>query len=120
MAAVPCRMSLCSAVQSWTDAGWFCLFVLTCRTCPSVLSVCLTTLVWLQALDWFHKRGRSYSDLKPDNIRILMGQQPGTFCHVILPDVGGSVKFKGDSLIGDALLFQGCVWPPAALSCIFK
>lgn len=86
----------CSAVM---DRCWLGLSVCADLSCLSVcvvcLSVCLTTLVWLQALDWFHKRGRSYSDLKPGNIRILMGQ-PGTFCHVTLPDVGGSVKFRGE------------------------
>ena len=46
-----------------------------------------------------------------------MGQQPGTFCHVTLPDMGGSVKFKGESLIGDAWLLWGCIWLSAALSC---
>ena len=50
----------------------------------------------LQGLEWLHKRGRAICDLKPDNIRVQMGQQPGTFAHVTLIDLGGSVKYKGE------------------------
>ena len=62
----------------------------------SSLPVRPTMLARLQGLEWLHKHGRSFSDLKPDNIRVQMGQQPGTFCHVSLVDLGGSVKFKGE------------------------
>ena len=108
----------CSAV---IDRCWLFLSVCADLLCLSIcfvcLSVCPTILVRLQALEWLHKRGRSYSDLKPDNIRVLMGQQPGTFCHVTLPDMGGSVKFKGESLVLGALWVWGCIWSSAALSC---
>ena len=67
------------------------------HTCLSAfLFVCPTILVLLQGLEWLHKRGRAFCDLKPDNIRVQMGQQPGTFAHVTLVDLGGSVKFKGE------------------------
>ena len=101
------------------DADCFVLVcLLICLACRSVLSVCLSVcpsiLVWLQAMGWLHKRGRSYSDLKTDNIRILMGQKPGTFCHVTLLDVGGSVKFRGERLIGIAFLMY---WMHMAAFC---
>ena len=81
---LPCQRVLCGLTSS-THA---CL--------SAFLFVCATVLLWLQALEWLHKRGRAFCDLKPDNIRVQMGQQPGTFAHVTLVDLGGSVKFKGE------------------------
>ena len=70
---------------------------------------CAFTLLSLQALEWLHKRGRAFCDLKPDNIRVQMGQQPGTFGHVTLIDLGGSVKFKGESPAHSNCLASLCV-----------
>ena len=51
--------------------------------------------VALQALEWLHEQGRAHCDLKVDNLRIWPGKGRGTIRHVILLDMGGSVKFAG-------------------------
>ena len=92
----------------------------TARICGTVLCsgfayaclcrfVCSTMLLCLQGLQWLHKRGRAICDLKPDNIRVQMGQQPGTFGHVTLIDLGGSIKFKGASPVHCNCLAYLCV-----------
>ena len=63
----------------------------------------------LQGLEWLPKRGRAICDLKPDNIRVQMGQQPGTFAHVTLIDLGGSMKYKGESPMHCNCLAYLCV-----------
>ena len=51
-----------------------------------------------------------------------MGQQPGTFSHVTLVDLGGSVRFKGDLSYGvrsqTGVAYGRCLLCPAVRHCI--
>ncbi|KAL3144669.1 regulator of ime2 [Trebouxia sp. C0009 RCD-2024] len=48
----------------------------------------------LQALAWLHKQGRGHCDVKYANIRMSVNMD-GSFKHLTLVDLGGSVKYKG-------------------------
>ena len=74
-----------------------CLNMIRCQRIALASRGCISSLLSLQGLQWLHERGRAFCDLKPENIRVQMGRQPGTFAHVTLVDLGGSVKFKGES-----------------------
>lgn len=51
----------------------------------------------LQALDWLHYVGRAHCDLKLSNMKVRLTPDKTTFEHVTVLDLGGSVKYRGET-----------------------
>ena len=49
----------------------------------------------VQGLQSLHCQGRAHCDVKPDNIRVLLGED-GTVLHCTLVDLGSSVVYSGE------------------------
>ena len=48
----------------------------------------------VQGLQSLHQQGRAHGDIKPDNIRVLLGADD-TVLHCTLVDLGGSLVYHG-------------------------
>ena len=51
----------------------------------------------VQGLLSLHRQGRAHCDVKPDNIRVLLGED-GTVLHCTLVDLGSSVVYSGEQI----------------------
>lgn len=56
-----------------------------------------TVMMLLQAVQCLHLQGRAHSDIKPDNIRVVLDTD-GQVLQCTLHDLGGSVMYQGESL----------------------
>lgn len=56
-----------------------------------------SVMMLLQAVQCLHLQGRAHSDIKPDNIRVVLDPD-GQVLQCTLHDLGGSVMYQGQLL----------------------
>lgn len=78
------------ALQHWAVIMW-------CRHTEYRGTESDTVMMLLQAVQCLHLQGRAHSDIKPDNIRVVLDRD-GQVLQCTLHDLGGSVMYQGQLL----------------------